>query len=87
MLGSQTQYDGQIANDLGQPTDEFSGTALTFNYNHNEQNWLVRADYRDFSDDVRADLDFVNRVDFKVVILDASTAGMEKTNIGTTGSP
>ena len=69
MLASDTEFEGQLAVDLGQPAESFSGNALSFNYNHNERNWLVRADYRDFTDDFRADLGFVTRVDFKVAIL------------------
>jgi hypothetical protein len=69
LLGSETEYAASVATANGQPSGKFDGTALSLRYGHNERNWNVRGTYQEYDADFRADLGFVSRVDFDVVIL------------------
>ncbi|MCL1079161.1 hypothetical protein D5R81_13665 [Parashewanella spongiae] len=53
----RTQIDG-----------DFSGSFYRLNYRHARRNWDVFANYESFSDGFRADLGFVDKVDFNKVV-------------------
>ncbi len=64
-LGSQTLYPEQVAEDNGQETGEFYGTALHLAFRHSTRNWLLDAGYDDYSPGFRVDLGFMPRVDLR----------------------
>ena len=68
-LGSRTQNPSEIIEEFDQPADELDGSAISLGYNHETRNWFAFARYDDFSDDFRADLGFVRKVDFKRYVL------------------
>ena len=62
LLGSETEYPTEIAEDFDQPTGAFSDTAMLVAYNYDTRNWFGYARYRDVGEDFRADLGFMPRV-------------------------
>ncbi|MBM7072384.1 carbohydrate binding family 9 domain-containing protein [Shewanella sp. 202IG2-18] len=44
--------------------DDFTGNYYRLNYSHDTRNWNAFATYESYSDDFRADLGFIERVDF-----------------------
>ena len=65
LLGSSTQYPDEIADGYGQDRGTLEDHALRLAFNHDGIKWLGWAVYRDFGGDFRADLGFVNQVDYR----------------------
>ena len=65
VLGSNTQYEEDIAEEFLQPQDDFSGKALVLSYEHNSRNFNFFAIYADINKNFRADLGFMPQVDFR----------------------
>ncbi len=65
VLGSNTQYEEDIAEEFLQPQDDFSGKALVLSYEHNSRNFNFFAIYADIGKNFRADLGFMPQVDFR----------------------
>lgn len=59
VLGSETQYPLGIAQDFGQPEDDFSGHAIDFLYIHQTRTFEIYGKYQEISPGFRADLGFV----------------------------
>ncbi|MEM7281254.1 MAG: DUF5916 domain-containing protein, partial [Pseudomonadota bacterium] len=70
-LRSDTAYPLSIADEFEQPVDDFSGSALTVEYEHDSRNWFWYVVYDEYDEDFRADLGFVTQVGF-----DKKTAGL-----------
>lgn len=64
-LTSSTEYPNALALAHEQATGGFSGGAFTAQYNHVSQDWAIAAEYEDLSEDFRADLGFIPRVDLR----------------------
>lgn len=65
LLGSQTQYPDDIAEEYGQSTEKLSDYAMRLVYQHTSRNWMYFFLYRDVGTDFRADLGFVPRADYR----------------------
>jgi len=65
LLGSNTQYEKDIAEEFLQPQDDFSGKALVLSYEHISRNVNFFAIYTDIGKNFRADLGFMPQVDFR----------------------
>ena len=73
---SQTEYPEFLRNDLGcdirdcepylrtSKDGSFNGNFYRLRYAHDRRNWGLFANYESFSDDFRADLGFIDQVDF-----------------------
>jgi hypothetical protein len=68
VLTSRSQYPESIRNDFSQP-EEAGGNAYLLNYNHDDSRWDWGVQYTDYGDDFRADMGFINRVDFRQVLV------------------
>ncbi|MFT7470849.1 MAG: hypothetical protein ACI8XU_000742 [Kiritimatiellia bacterium] len=66
-MHSSSDYPTLIQSQYGQ-TASLSDTSQRLEYRHNDRRWDWRLGYTDMGDDFRADLGFVNRVDFKFVV-------------------
>lgn len=64
VLGSETQYPLDIAQNHDQPEDEFSGHAIEFFYIHQTRTFEVYGNYKEISPGFRADLGFVPQAGF-----------------------
>lgn len=64
-LYSHTRYSQEVADSFSQPTDAFSGSGISANFNHNDRNLSYGLEYENLSANFRADYGFVPRVDFK----------------------
>ncbi|MEQ8315686.1 MAG: DUF5916 domain-containing protein [Gammaproteobacteria bacterium] len=60
---SESEYPLQIQNQHGQAAD-LSDSSTVVEYQHNERNWDWRIGHYDWGKDFRADLGFINRVDY-----------------------
>ncbi len=65
ILGSQTQYPEEIAEEHDQSTERLTDYAMRIVYQHTSRNWMYYLLYRDVGEDFRADLGFVPRADFR----------------------
>lgn len=65
LLGSQTRYPQEIADEHGQSTGKMSDLAMRLVYQHTSRDWMYFILYRDVGADFRADLGFVPRADFR----------------------
>jgi len=65
ILGSQTQYPDEIAEEHGQSTEKLSDYAMRLVYQHTSRDWMYFFLYRDVGTDFRADLGFVPRADYR----------------------
>ena len=65
LLGSQTEYPGEIARDFDQKHGGFGGLTLQAMYAHEARDWQVYMSYSDLSSGFRADCGFVPRVDVR----------------------
>ena len=65
ILGSQTRYPQEIAEEYGQSTGKLTDYAARIVYQHTDRNWMYYFLYRDVGSDFRADLGFVPRADFR----------------------
>ena len=68
VLGSSTEYPDAIAEAFGQPFGSFDDEALLFAYDHLGRNWEVNLQYRDIGEGFRADMGFMPRVDFSIMV-------------------
>ena len=66
-MRSRSSYPGQIQRDFGQQAD-IAGDNLFVEYSHADRRWDWRVGYFDVGEDFRADLGFINRVDYKHVV-------------------
>ena len=66
-MHSSSDYPTLIQNRYGQ-AGSLRDTSHRLEYRHNDRRWDWRLGYTDMGDDFRADLGFVNRVDFKFVV-------------------
>ena len=66
-MHSSSDYPSLIQNQYGQ-AGSLSDSSHRLEYRHNDRRWDWRLGYTDMGDDFRADLGFVNRVDFKFVV-------------------
>ena len=66
-MHSSSDYPTLIQSQYGQ-AGSLSDTSQRLEYRHNDRRWDWRLGYTDMGDDFRADLGFVNRVDFKFVV-------------------
>jgi hypothetical protein len=66
-MHSSSDYPALIQSRYGQ-AGSLSDTSQRLEYSHNDRRWDWRLGYTDMGDDFRADLGFVNRVDFKFVV-------------------
>ena len=67
-LQSSTEYPVDFAEEYEQPDGKLDDHALLLSYGHTTRNWNVRTSYRDFGEDFRADLGFVPRVDYRMLV-------------------
>ncbi len=70
-MHSSSEYPSLIQGRYSQASS-LSDSSHRVEYRHNDRRWDWRLGYTDMGDDFRADLGFVNRVDFKFVV---ATAG------------
>ncbi len=68
VLGSTTEYPDFIAEAHGQPRGSFDDQALLLTYDHVARNWEWNFQYRDIGEGFRADMGFMPRVDFKILV-------------------
>ena len=61
-LESDTEYPTDVADEFEESADSFGGNALVVEYEYESRDWFGDVEYRDLSDDFRADLGFVTRV-------------------------
>lgn len=66
-MHSSSEYPTLIQGQYGQASS-LSDSSQRLEYRHNDRRWDWRLGYTDRGDDFRADLGFVNRVDFKFVV-------------------
>ncbi|MEX0963180.1 MAG: DUF5916 domain-containing protein [Pseudohongiellaceae bacterium] len=66
-MHSSSNYPTLIQGQYGQASS-LSDSSHRVEYRHNDEFWDWRLGYTDMGDDFRADLGFVNRVDFKFVV-------------------
>ena len=66
-MHSSSDYPTLIQSQYGQAAS-LSDRSQRLEYRHNDRRWDWRLGYTDMGDDFRADLGFVNRVDFKFVV-------------------
>lgn len=66
-MHSSSDYPTLIQGRFGQASS-MSDSSHRLEYRHNDRRWDWRLGYTDMGDDFRADLGFVNRVDFKFVV-------------------
>ncbi|MDA0278981.1 MAG: DUF5916 domain-containing protein [Proteobacteria bacterium] len=66
-MHSSSDYSSPIQERYGQASS-MSDSSHRIEYRHNDRSWDWRLGYTDMGDDFRADLGFVNRVDFKFVV-------------------
>lgn len=66
-LGSSTQYPDEVTGNpqLGQPDDQFGGSALDLRYSHDARNLDFSVVFQNLTDGFRADLGFMPQVDFR----------------------
>ena len=64
ILKSYSKYPGSIRSQYGQRA-KINDEAYRFNYNHDDDHWFWTVQFREFGDDFRADMGFINRVDFR----------------------
>lgn len=66
-MHSSSDYPLMIQNRFAQDSS-ISDSSHVVEYRHNDRNWDWRLGYYDWGDDFRADLGFINRVDFKHIV-------------------
>ncbi len=63
LLRSQSEYPLAVQTRYGQD-DRLSDETLLLEYRHNDRRWDLWAEYVDYGKDFRADMGFINRVDY-----------------------
>lgn len=71
VLGSSTQYPGEVADDFNQSEDEFSDRAVRLFYSHATRSFSVFSVYENVGTDFRADLGFMPQVGYEVMFAGA----------------
>ncbi|MFL2874959.1 MAG: DUF5916 domain-containing protein [Pseudohongiellaceae bacterium] len=66
-MHSTSEYPNYIQREHQQEAD-LNDNSYVIEYQHNDRQWDWRLGYYDWGDDFRADLGFVNRVDFKHIV-------------------
>ena len=64
-LGSRTRYPPEVVEEFAQTADEIEGTAVSAGFDHETRDWFGLLRYDNFSEDFRADLGFVRKVNFE----------------------
>ena len=64
---SSSDYPLLIQNQFAQ-NSSINDSSHVFEYRHNDRNWDWRLGYYDWGEDFRADVGFINRVDFKHIV-------------------
>ena len=64
LIRSYSEYPTQIQTDFDQKP-EINDNAYLLNYSHNDDHWHWGMRYTEYGDDFRADMGFINRVDFR----------------------
>lgn len=74
-LSSQTEYpvgradnDGDGKDDVVLPEGTLKDDALLLSFNHSSRNWGLNASYEDVGSDFRADMGFLPRVDYTLLV-------------------
>jgi len=65
VLGSSTRYPDDVAEEFGQPSDEFDDWAGNVFFTHDTRTWGMWAYYSDVGPGFRADLGFMPKVDYR----------------------
>ena len=68
VLTTRTEYPRKIQNDYRQPAG-LRDNAYLLAYSHQDQRWDWDLRYTDYGDDFRADLGFINRVDYRQALI------------------
>ncbi|HEX7185516.1 MAG TPA: DUF5916 domain-containing protein [Thermoanaerobaculia bacterium] len=68
VLGSRTEYPGDADPELELPEGRLNGTAFRLGYNHNSRFWNWYARYEDLDPELRADLGFMPRVGYSMML-------------------
>lgn len=68
LLKSFSHYPGSIRSQYDQRA-KINDSAYIVKYHHEDNDWFWNAQYREFGDDFRADMGFINRVDFRRVFV------------------
>jgi hypothetical protein len=66
LMKSYSEYPAAIQFDYGQK-DKMDDFAYLLNYEHESRSWSWKAGYTEYGDDFRADMGFVNRVDYRQI--------------------
>lgn len=67
-LGSETEYPGDLAAELGQPLGSFSDHAFQVRFDHDSRRWYAYGRYEDVGRDFRADMGFLPQVDYRFLL-------------------
>ncbi len=68
VLSSTTEYPAAVAEAFGQPSGSFDDHSVALAYDHIGRDWEVNLQYRDIGDGFRADMGFMPRVDFSILV-------------------
>lgn len=68
VMGSQSIYPDEIAEDYDQPLGDFDGQSYLLSYLHDSRNWAGWARYEDVSEGFRADMGFMPQVGYREAI-------------------
>jgi hypothetical protein len=68
-MKSFSEYPDQIQHDYNQKP-KMDDYAYLFHYEHNDNDWHWESKYTEYGDDFRADMGFINRVDYKQLYID-----------------
>ncbi|MCI0412033.1 carbohydrate binding family 9 domain-containing protein [bacterium] len=71
LIGSDTEYPLEVANEFDQPKDSFQDHALHLGYSHESRNWLGYFRYQDLGKDFRSDMGFKPQVDIRLYLAGA----------------
>ena len=80
VLGSQSQYPTEIAEDYDQPLGSIADQAFMLSYTHDARNLAGWVRYEDVGENFRADMGFMPKVDFQEAV-----TGLERHWWGTEG--
>ena len=69
LMKSFSEYPAQIQTEYNQKP-KISDYAYLLNYEHSDNKWYWRSNYTEYGDDFRADMGFINRVNYKQLNLE-----------------
>ena len=72
LLGSETEYPNDLAQEFDQPQGSFSDHAVRVAWGHQERGWNAFSFYHDVGPDFRADLGFMPRGGFRMLAAGAN---------------